>query len=260
MGKLNSLARYQKMMEKAIENQDYESLENIQDESFENAAAIAGKFGQPKVVLRKQGGVLPQGNPKPASIAAQFDLKITRDGVTSGSDLQIILFNPLNLVSKFSGLLVVPTAKNGGTLALDNVHFPDPTTLQFKYAYTDGGGQKSSEIISISCTNVPITTLMEGLKNAEFTISKMRFTADATDYASFFNEPLGTIRRSLLGKVSDLDTLPFASQKAPNNFAQNILDVDLNVHIQKDKGLTYSVPPSTKPLLLSIFVQNLFVQ
>ena len=259
------------------ETYDYEDLENLNDDietqedlenfrlrrkllkqraqspSLSKKVKIQSGLGMP--LIKRATPKLQQTGltPTPDSVVTQFDLKITRyDDIgdsTITEPLPIIAFLPVALVGNYKGLVTPPL---GITLA--NVQVNNGAVV-FYYIK----GDLKTNII-IECLQVPYTDLLFGLLNAEFDIFKMRFLTPKTNYEAYLSQPLGTIARTMFGRISNIDTIPFTSQKSPSDYAPNIIDVDLNLHIQSDKGLTYVMPrvnPPDNSITISFFVNNL---
>ena len=225
-----------------------ENFENFNDDDFENLIAqMPAKFA-PKIMqaIGKNPGLI--GNAAANSYKAQFDFKITRVQ-TSGTkaiphDLPIHIFNPLNFNNQFSAFL---TGLPAGVSVVVSVVGND-----LSFAYTLGS---DIDTITIHGVTEEYVTMLAGFMHAEFTVNKLRLSSTIANYAAWFAQSMSIGRKTVFGKLTDLDNLPFVSQKSPIQQDPTILDLDVNLHFQNDKGLTYTVPQVfNEPLTISVFV------
>lgn len=247
------IARYNRMLKRA-DNEQYESFEgqdihNIED--YENLVAqgVPIRF-QPKVVQGRRGVMALPGNVKASSLVAQFDLQITRiqTGVAPiATNFDIHIFNPLNLWNDYNKLITVPV---GVTLTSITRVGND-----LVYLFTQGA---NTETVTIHGVTSEYYSFLLGLRNAEFTINKIRLQ-NVANFSLYFSTKIQTAKKSLFGKLSDLDSIPFTSQKSPMQVQNGILDLDVLINIQNDKGLTYEMPQVYNDALNLSFNINSFI-
>lgn len=244
-----------KMLQKNLGSEAFESLS---DSGFESLIAamprIPAKFTSRIAQAAHKDSSGMAGNPHPSSYTAQFDLRITRIQ-TSGTkaipnNLPIHIFNPLNLNNQFASFL---TGLPAGVSCVVQVN---GNNLDF--IYTKGS---DVDTITISGITQDYITLMAGLMNAEFNCNKIRLSSTTANYASWFSQLMSTARKTIFGKITDLDAIPFIAVKSPMQQDPTILDLDVNLHFQNDKGLTYTVPQVfIEPLTMSVFVSDFIVK
>ena len=280
---MNSIEKYNELIKANNDDNElfesFEELENQNDfEDFEDFEDLENYRMKKRMFLKQQRAQMPYLNknknnfglpeikkstpqlqqtgltPNPNSVVTQFDLKITRIDANSEQKitdpLPIIAFLPIAKESGYKGLLNLPLG-----VILSDI---DVLNGNVEFEFVQVG--KDETRIRIECLQVPYTDLLSGLQGAEFNIFKMRFLTPKTNYEAYLSQPLGTIARTMFGKISNIDTIPFTSQKSPSDYAPNNIDVDLNLHIQNDKGLTYVMPSVAAPdnsITISFFVNNL---
>lgn len=238
----NALDIYENMLNAADDN-DFESFENL-------ARQLPPQFmAKLKQGIGNSGATIP-GNPKASSFVAQFDLKITRTKAPAGAgakiDVPVMLFNPLNMYNEYINLLALPAGSSYKSIAMvGNV---------LRFTVTDG---VDTDYIDIEGTTSPYRSFLFALMFAEFNINKMRLVGTTATYAQFFSTSMQTSKRSLFGKISEQDFIPFQSQKSPLQYDKEMLDLDVNLHFQNDKGLIYIMPQIYGvPLVISVFVNS----
>jgi len=258
---MNTIELYRKQLLKALKRKDVESfedLENIEnyDENYESLR-MRGGFGLPlfKSASRPHMPGLP-GNPSAQAYVAQYDFKIYylshRERITK--TLPVPIFMPLFTQSLYRGCLDLPQ-----NILLTNVSLNE--NLVIDYVDTSVAGSQAKIVVEGLTSDY--TSLHLGiLSSEEYEISKIRLTCTEGFEQEFFNTYIKAFGRTSLGKVYQQDTIPFISQKSPLQFAKNILDIDVKVHIQKDSGLIYGMPSAeiigdNAPVTFSLFITKL---
>ncbi len=248
---MDAIKKYEQQLKRAIESSDFDSYEANYEENF---LKTAGGLGLPMIKRATARPTGIAGNPSPKSYVAQIDLRISYLQQTEGrlnAKLDVPLFAPELAFAQYPRL---ETYNSGISLNMGNV-FNTGGVMEYMY-------YNSSEYIKIKVEGVNFyyTPFLMSLMTSEVRLSKIRFKAPHEDAAAyFFNTRLKTYGISNTGKVFDDDSLPFLSQSSPLQYDKRILDVDVNVILQKDRGLIYQMPEynaiSTNPLTLSLFIE-----
>jgi hypothetical protein len=247
-----------KMMKSLRRQLGSESFEGMNDQDFENLIMTLPRMPQqfrPKIAAAanpNQPGA--QGQITGANFVAQFDFSIQRIQTSATKaipfDLPIHMFNPLNFSNQFSAFLT------GLPAGVSVVVTPSGNNIDF--VYTLGA---DVDTITVSGITQQYTTLLTGMMHAEFNVNQIMLTSTVANYAKWFGQLMSTGRKTLFGKVTDLDAIPFIGMKNEMANDPTILKLKTNLHFQNDKGLTYTIPQVfAEPLIVSIFVSNFIIK
>jgi len=255
---MDSIELYRKQLAKALLNKNVESYDENYDENYDEDyenLRMRGGFGLPMFKQAKNRIVrgLP-GNMPANSFVAQYDFKIsyTSIGGTPIDDmLPVPLFMPLHEISGYKGI-DMPTG-----VTISNLNLKD----KYELTYTKSG--RTDTIITIEGLTSSWGVLQRGILSLEeFDINKIRLTVAEANANKFFSTFMKLFGRSSIGKTFLNDNVPFLSQQSPLQYAKNILDLDVRLHIQKDTGIVYGMPaPATVSagdgITFSVFVSAL---
>jgi len=264
---MNAIEKYQRLLNATIDNDDFESFEDLENEDLENFSQMGfasrrmgsrrmgsggNQFGMPKVVIRPAESMPRVPGAVPASaIAAQFDFTITRLSKDIPHDLPVLIFNPLGWDNDLD--IVAPFLPSN--VSIINV---SQGVDSYEITFSDS---VNTDILQVKLSNSRIRGFMKSLYNVEMNVNKFRFICDKDNTSRYYSTTLRTCKKSFLGKVSDVDTIQFISNQNPNTFRENILDIDVNFAVQNDKGIIYHYPViANMPLSLSVFVNKLIVK
>lgn len=235
---------------------DFENFNELDAENLvQNFRRIPAQF-QPKIAQAVKGmGINMLGNPNAGSFTAQFDLTITRHQQSQTRalpyDLPIHIFNPLNYNNGFAGFIngLLPAGVTCTVSIVNN---------SVVFSFTNG---VDTDTVTIAGVTNFYSTMLAGLMNAEFKVDKLRLSSTIANYAAWFRQSLATGRRTLFGKMSDTDAIPFTAMKSPIQNDPTILDLNITLHFQNDKGLTYTVPQVfDEAMTVSVFVKDFIVK
>jgi len=171
-----------------------------------------------------------------SSVAAQFDIKVTRNSGTIDKPLPFALFGILDLEQAYKAVLnMLPgdvtcsVSQSGGNVV---------------FTYVSGG---NTDTITVSCSNFPYTSFIKATLVDLFTIRAIRMSISDTTQTGNFDNPLILVRRSIFGK-DERDSLVPSSYIDPKNFKDNRVDIgDVRnssshvMSIDKEISLVYSL-------------------
>lgn len=124
--------------------------------------------------------------------------------------------------------------------------------LPFTAVTADVGAENNLALVVIRTADVPYATLLTATNSNTFKINLIRYTVNVGQEAQFANAILVT-DETMFGKFSSDPINPEAS-KNPEQNQDNILDLDVKVDINKQKGLASEAEYDVVSMRLNLFI------
>lgn len=183
------------------------------------------------------------------SLAAQFDLKISRASDNIGQDLPVPIFGAFDIQSKYNAVLSFPAG-----VSINGITIGDVGTEKFVViSYTDG---TNSDKVSISISQYDYPNFLTALVGSRFIVSNARYSI--SDTSSFglqqLTKPFNSVERSMFGALLQ-NNIPLASAKTPYQNQVGIVDINgtFNVTAQTTWILNFQANASQE-VTISMFV------
>ncbi len=216
-------------------------LENLEDEFLDHVEKLKAK-GRPDAQARsvayakmqnKHGGKFDRGmaqlsrkksgqmvgNDPYYDAKAMFDINILRNTANIAVALPVPLFGALHYNAKYISLL--PQYLPAGVV-LTSITVDASGNLNFLYTQTAGG---ATDIINVSCAQVPYITFLDASKFNSQTIGKTRIQISDITKVVQFNQIFETYTKTLYGKHGG-NGISLASTNDPKNYPNGARDVN----------------------------------
>lgn len=181
---------------------------------------------------------------------AQFDIIIRRlTANIAGVPLEAALFGQIHYEGGYQQGIINP-APGGTFVVTGGIHDTLPDRVQI--AHTVGA---NTDIIEILCTQVPYPTFLSSMGKDLFRISNIRYTLQDPTQVAQYQEGMQLRTLSLFGKAGQNSLSP-NSFKKPEQFQAGIIDMPVNVDVDKETALVVSMTPLVVSITLSIFVSK----
>lgn len=181
---------------------------------------------------------------------AQFDILITRLTNNIPEDLDVAVFGFSPVESGYSGL-ALPTT--GGTLDVGggtSVGLP----LNYNFTHTNGA---NIDTIQVSCNQLAYPSFLQSSAIDLYWIDNIRYSIDNAAVLDQFNNKFEFRVQSIFGK-EEKNPLSVISFKKPENEQDTIIDIPIDVIMDKEKCIVMSISDTVAPfeVTLSCFVRR----
>lgn len=181
---------------------------------------------------------------------AQFDIIVSRTSAAiAGTSLEAALFGQIHYEGGYAKGILNP-APGGSFVVTGGIHDALPTLV--RVAHTVGA---NTDNIDITCNQVNYPTFLSSMGKDLFRLSNIRYTLNDPTQLVQFAELLEFRTKSLFGKGGQ-NPISVSSFKDPNQFQNGIIDIPVNVDIDKETALVISMAPIVVSVTLSVFVSK----
>jgi hypothetical protein len=212
---------------------------------------MRAKYGKPFEKHASKGGNKVhniKGQPY-ANTTALFDIVVKRDSANIGLALPVPLFAAVHYAARYRGIInqYLPAS-----VTITNITLNAEGSVVIEY--TEGA---NVDTITIKCVQTPYITFLSASEFNAMQINKFRYRISDTNYQNEqYSQTFETAQKTLFGKFSS-DQVSVAAQEKPNDFKNNIVDVDYIIPINYEKGIVVGLIAVARfNITLSCFVQR----
>lgn len=181
---------------------------------------------------------------------AQFDIIISRATANiAATSLEAAIFGQIHYEGGYARGIVNP-APGGSFVVTGGIHDALPTTVRI--AHTVGA---NTDNINITCNQINYPSFLSSMGKDLFRLSNIRYTLNDPTQLSQFAELMEFRTKSLFGKGGQ-NPVSISSFKKPEQFQNGIIDIPVNVDIDKETALVVSLAPLVVSITLSVFVSK----
>lgn len=177
---------------------------------------------------------------------------VTQDGFAYSVSNDLI--NATGIVSPtiefYSEAVKQGIAKKGDLIVayvspVSNIELPDES-LQSKFQILE---------VVVSCPQVAYGTLLDAISSDTFVIDGIRYTVPDVTKIDQFTNAIQTVRQSLFGKLQS-DSMNPNSMNMPFNNQTNIIDVPLQLGVDKNLIVNTRINASCRKFIWSLFIKT----
>lgn len=221
------------------------------NEGFDNLDAFDKNMAGPSkglpIVGSSQARIHP--NEPVGGDKAQFDIVIRRLTANITQDLEVAVLGAALAPSGYGDIITLPPT---GTLTVEygtNVGLPNVA----QFTHTVGG---NTDIIEVSCNQVPYPQFLLNAAVDIYRVSNIRYSISSASALDQFSNKFEFSKETIFGLKGRNPVSPISFKK-PENDQDTIIDMPLNVGMDKDTAIVLSITDSVAPfeVTLSFFVE-----
>lgn len=220
-------------------NEGFDGLDSFDKKQMANGLPI----------VQSARGVKIHPNEPISGDKAQFDIVIRRLTANIAADLEIAVLGAAMAEAGYNNILTLPPT---GTLTVEyGTNVALPNTMEF--THTVGA---NTDIIQVSCNQLPYPQFLKDASTDIYRVSNIRYSiSDAAALDQFSNK--FEFRKGTIFGLEGKNPVSVISYKKPENDQDTIIDMPLNVGMDKDTAIVLSVTDSVAPfeITLSFFVE-----
>lgn len=203
----------------------------------------------------------------PSTEAAQFDVTVTRTGANIAEVLPFPLFGAAALAAGLQGDIANYVASSStslvgllfgtifsqvtGEVLTIAANLSDAKKLQLEYK--KGANQ---DYLTIQCSTAPYPQFVQSTFSDVFRLERIRMSISDTAQSSQFSNAITYQRKTIFGKEVKNNWNP-SSFRRPDQFQSGIVDMDINLNVDKETSLWSSINASSGLVITySLFVSR----